>query len=156
MEVWWDNDDVLLINLFKTFLYVTIHIDMTSKQHFYDLFNEKSDEFFKDLVSTFPNIEEFRYWRSGLSLMKNMDPKSPQKFFNSNIACKYREYIVNKNEDFFLGDDAIAIESDHKQYWQDFIKYLRQIWKTLDQDNKEVIWKYFHILTVLSDKCISV
>jgi hypothetical protein len=88
-------------------------------------------------------------------MVKNLDVKSPQRIFSSYVASRYREYILSKNEDFFLttSTEEIEIHSTRKEYWVEFISYIRSIWKTLDTENKDVIWKYFHVLLVLSDKC---
>jgi hypothetical protein len=120
--------------------------------HFYDLFNEKSEELFRDLVASFPNIEQFRHWRSALNLMKNLDQKGPQRLFSNYMTGSLKEYILTKNEDFFLVEENISVTKD-TEYWNSFFSYLRNVWKTLSTEDKEVIWKYFHILVVLSDKC---
>jgi hypothetical protein len=126
---------------------------MSSKLIFYEKFNENCDAFFRDLLASFPNIEQFKYIRSGVNVVKNLDIKSPQRIFNTYVSDKYRDYILTKNEEFFLNADNIDIPGSRKEYWMEFIKYLRTIWVTLDTDNKEVIWKYFHVLLILSDKC---
>lgn len=125
-----------------------------TKLHFYELFNEKTDELFKDLITSYPEVEQFRHWRSGLSLLKNVDNKGPQRIFKSHID-NYREYILAKNEEFFLTNGSIEVKTD-QEYWNDFMNHIRGMWKTLGEENKEVIWKYFHVLVVLSDKCTSV
>jgi hypothetical protein len=128
---------------------------MSLKEIFYERFNNTSEEFFKELTVTYPSIEPFKQLRTGLNLIKNLDHKKPQKIFNSFVATKFRDYILNKDEQFFLTTDKIEIMRTDigKEYWENFISYIRQIWSTLGTENKEVIWKYFHVLLVLSDKC---
>lgn len=123
-----------------------------SKAVFYDRFNTICDEFFKDLITSYPDLEPFKHLRSGFTLVKNCDPKSPQRIFNSHVLTKYREHILSKNEDFFLTTNDIEITNGKKEYWHEFINYIKIIWKTLDNENKEIIWKYFHSLLILSDK----
>lgn len=124
----------------------------SNKDMFYDLFNEKVDEFFKDLIVAFPSISEFKRFKSGLTMLRNVDPKSPQSIFNNYIVSKYRDAMLNKDEDVFLKTE-FDIHSRRKEYWLEFIHQLQSIWKTLNDENKEVIWKYFHVLIILSDKC---
>lgn len=124
-----------------------------SRQIYFDRFNEKTEEFIKDLNVAFPEVEQFKYFRSGFHMVKNLDPKTPQNIFNTYVSATYREYILNKDESFFLSHE-VEIPT-YKDYWQEFIDYIKKIWKTLDTDNKEIIWKYFHVLLVLSDKCKS-
>lgn len=125
-----------------------------SKTAFFERFNDKTEEFIKDLTASFPNIEQFKYFKSGFTMLRNFDPKSPQRIFNTYINSSYREYILNRDESFFLNHDIDVHSSERKEYWNEFINYIKDIWKTLDEDNKEIIWKYFHVLLVLNDKCM--
>ena len=125
-----------------------------TKAIFFDRFNEKTDEFLKDLTTSFPDVEQFRYFRSGFNMLKNLDPKSPQRIFNTYVSTQYRDYILNKDESFFLNHEIEVSYTDRKEYWNEFIGYIKNIWKSLDDDNKDVIWKYFHVLVVLNDKCM--
>ena len=34
----------------------------------------------------------------------------------------------------------------------DLIKQLKEHWSVIDEKNKEIIWKYFQVLVVLSEK----
>jgi hypothetical protein len=125
-----------------------------SKQIFYDRFNENTEELIKDLMNAFPDApDQFKYFKSGFYMVRNLDPKTPQRIFDTYVSDKYRDYILTKDEAFFLTHD-IEVNS-HKDYWDEFINYIKGIWRTLDVENKEIIWKYFHVLLVLSDKCKS-
>jgi hypothetical protein len=127
---------------------------MTSNKNvYYELFNEKLDELFKDLIISFPDITEFKRFKSGLTLLRNVDPKSPQAIFNNYVITKFKEAILSKDDSFFLDNDDFGIVSARKDYWIEFINQLKLLWKTIDNDNKDVIWKYLHVLYVLSDKC---
>lgn len=125
------------------------------KSVFYDLFNEKLDEFFQDLVNTYPHVSEFRRFKSGLTVMKNLDPKSPENIFRTYFLYKYRDAVLSKDESFFLNDENYELYcyEGTKDYWLEFIHKLKQMWQGIDADNKEIVWKYFHVLIVLSEKC---
>jgi len=126
-----------------------------SKNVYYELFNEKLDEFFKDLIVSFPDITEFKRFKSGLNLLRNVDPKSPQTIFNNFVATKFKNAILSKDDSFFLDNNDFGIVSTRKDYWIEFIEQLKILWKTIDIDNKDIIWKYLHVLYVLSDKCVN-
>jgi hypothetical protein len=125
------------------------------KKIYIDMFNQKLEEFFKELCESFPEIKHFTYVKSGFAFWKNLDDRKPQEFFNNYVYTKYKDQIKNRNEDFFL-ETKYEIYSNSKEYWMEFIDNIRQIWATLDEDNKTVIWKYFMILIVLNEKCMSV
>lgn len=122
--------------------------------NYYNIFNDKVSEFFTDLSKAFPDVKEFSSFKTGLNLMKNLDVKKPQQIFDKYISTPYRDYFLKRNEDFFL-TNQYDIWSEHVDYWQNFITKLRYIWKSLKDDNKDVIWKYFQVLVALNDKIIS-
>lgn len=126
------------------------------KEVYFNLFNEKLDEFFKDIIIAFPKINEFNKFKVGLTMLKNINPKSPQNIFNNYIIQKYRNAILIRDERFFLDITDFDINSKRRDYWIDFINQLKLIWQTIDDNNKDIIWKYFNILLILNDKCLNV
>jgi hypothetical protein len=122
---------------------------------YYDSFNSKALELFTDLSNSFPNLTEFKKLKTGLIMMSNIDVKSPERIFKKFISDKFRQQILSKDEEFFLKHNEYEIWSNRKDYWLDFISQIKDVWSTIDNDNKEIIWKYFHILIILSDKCAS-
>lgn len=129
---------------------------------FYNHFNEKADELFKDLIDGFPKdpnysnvVTEFRTFKSGFTVLKNIDFRKPQRVFRDYVVSTYREKIENKDETFFLESNEFEIASKRVEYWMEFISQLRVAWGLMDTANKEIIWKYFKLLVFLSDKCDS-
>jgi hypothetical protein len=122
------------------------------KKVYVGIFNTKLEEFFKELCEAFPEIKQFSSIKTGFTFWKNLDEKKPQEFFNSYVYNKYKDQILQQNEEFFMKTDY-EIYSKSKEYWVEFIDNIRNIWTTLDEDNKLVIWKYFNILIVLNEKC---
>ena len=128
---------------------------------YYKLFNEKADEFFKDLINGFPVtpeyekvVSEIKTLKSGFSLLKNVDEKKPQKIFRDYVVAQYREKILNADESFFMDDNNdFGITSKRKEYWLDLINKIKLAWNNMDACNKDIIWKYFKLLVFLSDKC---
>jgi len=127
---------------------------MANKLMYYELFSDKADEFLKELVDNFPDFStEFKRIKTGMMMLRNVDPKAPQRIFNEYVLNKYRDAILKKDESVFLEETQFDIYSNRKEYWLEFIDNLKLIWKNLSPDNKEIIWKYFHVLVVLTDKC---
>ena len=126
-----------------------------SKLCYIRLFNEKVDEFFKDLIVTFPEVHAFRRFKSGLSLLRSMNEKTPQKIFKEGMIDKYRKAMLEKDESVFLKGEYVMSKDYYEAYeqWDEFIDMMKKLWLTLDSENKEIIWRYFHVMIVLSDKC---
>lgn len=124
-----------------------------TKLDFYNLFNDKMLEFAKELCDVFPNIQEFKRFRSGVLMLQNLEPKTLENIFKTYVLSKFRSQLLHKDESFFLECNEYEIHSQRTDYWLSFIDQIKHMWQSLDDDNKEVIWKYFHVLVVISDKC---
>lgn len=126
---------------------------MADKIAFFKLFNTKADEFCKDLVATFPDVNEFKQLKSGLLLVKNLDEKKPREYFHNYIGANFRQHILDRDESFFLHDvqNPVSCGLDAST-WHRVLTLLRSLWETLNKENKESIWKYFQVLIAISDK----
>ena len=128
-------------------------------ESYHSLFNKQVDEFFRNIIDGFPSSpdydvvkKEFRSLKGGFGMLKTLDEKKPQVIFKEYIVNDYRDKIMNKDETFFL-DKKYDITSSQKEYWVDFIKNIKTVWLSMNNDSKENMWKYFKILVILSDKC---
>jgi NurA-like 5'-3' nuclease len=129
---------------------------MADKLTFVRLFNQKAEEFCKDLVLTFPEVNEFKQLKSGMLLMKNLDEKKPREVFSTFMTQQFRESIMGRHDSFFMNEaheHIVQIDGLDNSQWENVINLLRSLWVTLSDDNKDVIWKYFQVLIAVSDKC---
>jgi len=124
-----------------------------TKLDFYNLFNEKILEFAKELCDVFPNVQEFKRFRSVVLMLQNIEPKTLENIFKTYVLDKYKDKLLQKEESFFLDHQEYEIYSQRTDYWLSFIEQIKNMWQTLDADKKEIVWKYFHVLIVISDKC---
>jgi hypothetical protein len=119
---------------------------------YYECFNSKLDEFLKDLTSSFPDIKDLRLVKSGLQLAKNIDIKLPQSVFDEHVAVRYEEKIVKKDEKFFLTETYEDVVKKHG-IDLDVVGRIKDIWSTLGDTDKEIIWKYLQVLVIINRKC---
>lgn len=128
---------------------------MTDKLVYVKLFNDKADEFCRDLVNTFPEVAEFKKLKSGLLLLRNVDERKPRELFNNYVGSSFRQQILDKDESFFINEVQNHVQGglDVSQ-WEKVVSLLHSLWSTLSDENKESIWKYFHVLIAINDKCI--
>jgi hypothetical protein len=112
-------------------------------------FNKMIDNFLSELHTILPNEKDIVIFQSQLSVATMLNEK---KILNSFVefVYPYKNHILEKNEDFFMSD---TIDVD-KDYLSDSI-HLKELWKTkLSDENKEVVWKYFQVMVLLSEKCV--
>ncbi len=126
---------------------------LKDKKVYYDLFNTNAEEFLKEITSNFPDIKQFQIFKTSFTLMKSYDIKKPQEIFNSYVYEEYSDFLLRKDERFFLQAN-VNITSKRVEYWQEFIQNIRDIWVHLSKEDKEAIWEYFIILVKLNEKII--
>lgn len=129
---------------------------MAGKSAFINMFNQKAEEFCRDLVNTFPEVAEFKQLKAALTLLKTLDEKKPREMFNMFVTDDLKSYILQKDESFFLNDfkDKMPTTAPvDASEWDRVIDLIRSLWGGLDAANKDVIWKYFQVLIALNDKC---
>lgn len=113
-------------------------------------FNDTFREMIQDLVNVFPQDAEMRMYKLGLEAVLFADPHVISKVFYNEIATPYGDKIKNEDESFFLEKDYQ--EYGHYQNVGDIVRKLKGCWMELNDDNKTVIWKYFKVLAVLSQR----
>lgn len=120
-----------------------------------NVFNEKFDEFIKDLIQTFPDDKDFKLCKNSFHLLKMVDNTKPVQMFKA-YALKYQNQISIRDEQFFLNHDfREEIESSETNLSLDILKRVKLYWMDLDAENKQIIWSYLNLLYKLNDKiCI--
>lgn len=126
---------------------------MTDNKKWVNVFNEKFSEFIKDLIETFPDDKDFKLCKQSFTLLQMVDEKKPVEMFQI-YAMKYKERIMNKEENFFLKHDfkEELERSDDPNFSVELLLKLKQCWKTLVQKNKDVIWSYLELLYKIENK----
>ena len=126
---------------------------MTDNKKWVNVFNEKFSEFIKDLIETFPDDKDFKLCKQSFTLLQMVDEKKPVEMFQI-YAMKYKERIMNKEENFFLKHEfkEELEKSDDPNFSVELLLKLKQCWKTLEQKNKDVIWSYLELLYKIENK----
>ena len=116
-------------------------------------FNTQLERLVKDLITYFPESKDFKLFESSFQLLKQANPRKILELFKIHILSKYKQYILDKNENFFLSNDYndIVVTNDNN-YAELLMLRLKDNWRSIDGKNKEIIWKYFQVLIVLSEK----
>lgn len=101
--------------------------------------------FFDELVSLFPHVREFVMYRI---IIKDTIPVIEiMRFLESNIAAE-RELITQRNDDFFTKNCCLFQlfkDGDSNPFFSD-------LWCSLDDENKNTIWKWIDALVIFCDR----
>lgn len=118
--------------------------------NYYQIFNLKFQEFLEDLIATYPEETDLQAMANMLKwTISFMGEKVPQEMFDTCVAIPYSEKIKAKNESFFLEECVY----DTRFADINIINKLKGKWKNLNEENKEVVWKYMLVLIVLNERC---
>ena len=116
------------------------------------IFIKQIDNFMNELTTIFPNSKDILLLSEKYNLIRNI---------NSNLIIEYfilyiyphKNIINNEDDSFFLeggGQDELKDKSGLK-----FRDNIKTLWKNeMSDENKEIIWKYFKIFMLLSEKYI--
>lgn len=116
-------------------------------------FNTQLERLVKDLITYFPESKDFKLFESSFLLLKQANPRKILELYKVHILCKYKQYILDKNESFFLQNDYNdVIAKNDNNYAELLMHRLKDNWSSIDDKNKETIWKYFQVLVVLAEK----
>ncbi len=112
-------------------------------------FNKLVDNFLTDLQSILPDETEVTVLKSQIAVATMWSENKILKSF-VDYVYPYKEHIMEKNEEFFLGDDI----SEKKDYLSEAL-HMADLWQNkLSDDNKDVVWKYFQVMVVLAEKVV--
>ena len=107
--------------------------------------------FVVELRKLYPDDEIFRISEYYLKLYSTTDPSTIIDFFKT-YSEKFKKYIEDENEDFFISHDNYV--TNQTDYTSTVILRLKTYWNELKNSNKKIIWKYLKVLVILSEKCI--
>jgi hypothetical protein len=111
------------------------------------------DNFFNELCNTFPNNVELNIFKEKFMLLKKANSAIVVEYFIKYIY-PHKQNIMDKKESFFLeggGQDEIKGETGLK-----FRDNIKKLWiSDMSDDNKDVVWKYFKVFILLSEKFIN-
>ena len=115
------------------------------KEKITEVFNLKLMEFFKKIIAIYPNNKDFKSMRSQLRLLVTNSPKSPSEYFNLYVTQKYLNYILKRDDIFFINLDLSGTPFAS-------LNYLKNVWVSTDDKTKNAMWEYVILLTKLSQK----
>ena len=121
------------------------HQTKKMKEKFIEVFNLKLMEFFKKIISMFPNNKDFKSMRAQLRLLITNSPNSPSEYFYKHVNLKYSTFILERDDTFFINLDLSGTPFAS-------LNYLKNVWAATDDKTKNAMWDYVILLTKLSQK----
>ena len=126
------------------------------KQTILKAFNSQFEEFLEDIEILFPDNKDIRTTKTGLGMMRRVNPKKIVSVWYRYICLKYKEEIDKENLDFFLSKDYrddLKMDEGTSNKVLEGIDKIRGPMRELDDDNTKKCIQYFKNLNTLSEIC---
>ena len=115
-------------------------------------FLEQTEKLIEYLLKELPNDVNIKMFNEKYYLVKKTNGAMIINAFIK-FVLPQKERIFNRDEEYFMnGGGQEKLQEDK---YKDQYKYsldLKENWKTLNDEQKEIIWKYFKILIILAEK----
>ncbi len=119
-------------------------------------FNTLTLEFIEKLIITLPKEKNFKLLKTGVSLMARINYRKPVNLFKVYVD-KYRIYIINRDNDYFLKENFEYIIEENKNMIKleenafDLIDRLKNYWDDFSENNRNVVWEYLNQMLKITD-----
>ena len=116
-------------------------------------FNSQFEEFLDDMEILFPENKDIRTTKSGLVMMRTVNPKMIVSVWYRYICVKYEEKIDNGNLEYFLSkdyQDDLKMDDGAAAKILEGIDKIREPLRGLDADNTAKCIQYLKNLNTLS------
>lgn len=128
------------------------------------VFNNQVENFIRDLLKILPDNRDIKVFNEKFKLIKGSNPRLTIESFLMYIY-PYQKYIMDKDERYFLSDDLDKELSGNTKLLEESgadSEYvltkslgLKELWTNeLNQEQKEVIWKYFQVMIKLCERYV--
>ena len=117
-------------------------------------FNEKLTEFFRDLVFAFPEERDLKSALEYIEFAKKSNPKLILDMFHEHVWVSAHELIENDDEEAVIAYAKNKIKNQYNEILP-ALAIFDKYWDSLDESNRETIWKYLKVLCFLCEKAMA-
>jgi len=116
-------------------------------------FNNQFEEFLEDVEVLFPDNNDIKTTKTGLTMLRKANPKMIVSVWYRHICIKYEEEIEKENLEYFLTKDYssdLNMDEGAANKVLDGIDKIREPLRHLDEENKKKAIQYLKNLNQLS------
>lgn len=120
----------------------------------YKDFNHATKHFVRDLMNSYPDMKEFKILHMAYKITKSFNKKAPQKYLHDLVLDRCKAQIMRQDESLFdmSGIDTSDLPLPARLLLSE-LSNIKEIWTSLDEKDKDAVWKHLKVLTVLSNRC---
>lgn len=113
-----------------------------------DKFNETFINLIDDLSTALGGDDELKAYKLIVKGFVYAQKDGVYKIFHKHVTLRFEEEITKKDAGFFLSKEFDNVTPRVSQ----IIHKLKGCWKYLNEENREVVWRYFRVLILLDKK----
>ena len=115
-----------------------------------NIFLKQSENLLNELSEILPGSGNIELYKEKFYLIRKANSNIIVNSFIKYVLI-HKENILKKNEEFFLnGGGQEKVSNDNQHY----VLSLKSDWNNISEENKNIIWKYFHVLILLAEKIV--
>ncbi len=115
-------------------------------------FLEQTEKLIEYLLKELPNDVNIKMFNEKYYLIKKTNSAMIINAFIK-FVLPQKDKIFNRDEDYFMnGGGQEKLKQDKYKDKYQYSLDLKENWKNLSEEQKEIIWKYFKILIILAEK----
>ena len=118
-------------------------------------FNNQLLAFVEELAETFPEEKEIKTAVDALKALKKANPKLMHTSFMEYIYPDFHGPVKAEDEQTLIAKARTMLDGEYKDYafaYLIFDKY----WSTMNQANKEAIWRWCKVLVILAERAAKI
>lgn len=123
-----------------------------SRKIFLDTFYRQFGDFLDQLTAAFPEDSDFRAYKVGLFLLQKTNPMIVPSEVVKHVV-PFEATVRARDADFFMKYEFSEYADDSAL--DQVIRKLKNMWTTLSDNNKKVVWDYINLLLDLAKRCTS-
>jgi hypothetical protein len=121
---------------------------ITKKAKILTNFHNNYIQFFNEMIDLFPNDSDLITIRT---LLKTQISSTDVMTIFINRILPIKKMVVDRDDSFFLEKCNLFDELDPTK-----VNHFKKIWQSnISNEDKDIIWKYFDVLIILTEKYLS-
>jgi hypothetical protein len=128
------------------------------KKQLTSVFNDQITLFINDLILVYPRDDDLYKFKTSIRMLSLVDESKIIKVFKEAVYNKYKSEILEKNSEFFMNQQYTELYKNNSDdsFTEQLVCKIKGYWKSMSNENRDIVWKYFTTLVLICEKFESI
>ena len=128
------------------------------KKQLTSVFNDQITLFINDLILVYPRDDDLYKLKTSIRMLSLVDESKIIKVFKEAVYNKYKSEILEKNSEFFMNQQYTELYKNNSDdsFTEQLVCKIKGYWKSMSNENRDIVWKYFTTLVLICEKFESI